>query len=51
MTSLLLLLFAHRHQDRWQIGDEKSLKKQSDRIDQKYIKNESQLMPMLLKST
>ncbi|MDP5209448.1 transposase [Microbulbifer sp. 2205BS26-8] len=44
MTSLLLLMFAHHHQDRWQIGDEKSLKKQPDRIDQKYIK-EGQRIP------
>lgn len=44
MTSLLLLMFVQRHQNRWQIGDEKSLKKQSDRIDQKYIK-EGQRIP------
>lgn len=44
MTSLLLLMFVHRHQDRWEIGDEKSLNKQSDRIDQKYIK-EGQRIP------
>lgn len=32
MTSLLLLLFTHRHQAQWAIEDEKSLKKQDARI-------------------
>ncbi len=38
MTSLLLLMFVHRHQQRWGIGDEKSLKKQERRLDQHYLK-------------
>lgn len=37
MTSLLLLLFTHRHQAQWGIGDEKSLKKQDARIVQQYV--------------
>ncbi|MDP5209570.1 hypothetical protein [Microbulbifer sp. 2205BS26-8] len=44
MTSLLLLMFVHRRQDSWQMGDEKSLKKQSDRIDQKYIKEGQRIL-------
>ena len=43
MTSLLLLLFVHHHQDRWQIGDEKSLKKQDDRIDQQCLKKNQRI--------
>lgn len=43
MTSLLLLLFVHRHQDRWQIGDEKSLKKQDERIDRQCLKENGRI--------
>lgn len=41
MTSLLLLMFMHRHHQRWGIGDEKSLKKQEHRLDQHYLKTGS----------
>lgn len=32
MTSSLLLLSVHHHQERWQIGDERSLRRQEDLI-------------------
>ncbi|MDP5210906.1 transposase [Microbulbifer sp. 2205BS26-8] len=43
MTSLLLLLFAHHHQGHWKIVDEKSLKKQDARIDQRYVRHEQRI--------
>ena len=38
MTSLLLRMFSHHHEQRWGIGDEKSQAKQERRLDEQYLR-------------
>lgn len=39
ITALLLALFCHRHQGQWRIDDEKSLKKQDNRLKRRMIES------------